>query len=251
MHNIGLKLWSRNIQYIRPAQKLYDEKYYSYIELFAEPESYSMQIKYWQELKIPFIIHGPHYAAGVNFADSEKEAHNRAAVEEALRYADALHSSIVIFHPGVGGTPEETIRQVKSIGDKRMVMENKPALGLGGEVCRGASKEEITELLSETGLRFCLDIGHAICAANTYKVFPLDYVRELITLQPAVFHLTDGDIFSERDGHQHYGHGNYPFKEIIRLIPEGAMITNEAKKDSPHTLVDFCADIDFFRRLSL
>lgn len=44
------------------------------------------------------------------------------------------------------------------------------------------------------------------------------------------FHLTNGDYASELDSHLHYGAGSFSIKELIKLVPESCMITNEAKR---------------------
>ena len=38
-NKIGLKLWSLNENYIKPARELFKEKIYDYIELYAVPSS--------------------------------------------------------------------------------------------------------------------------------------------------------------------------------------------------------------------
>lgn len=71
--NLGLKIWSTNTNYLKDAIKLFDKGYYKYIELFVLPGSYRHYIKFWKDLRIPFIIHAPHYREGMNLADKEKK----------------------------------------------------------------------------------------------------------------------------------------------------------------------------------
>ena len=92
------------------------------------------------------------------------------------------------------------------------------------------------------GCGFCLDFGHAICTANTLKKEPLAFIGELRKLNPRVYHLTDGDFNSELDSHLHYGKGSFPLQKLLELVPEGGMITNEAKRFNSDTLEEFLID---------
>lgn len=64
-----------------------------------------------------------------------------------------------------------------------------------------------------------------------------------------MYHLTDGDFKSVYDRHFNYGEGDFPLSELFGLIPEGQMITNEAKKSSQDNLDDFVADVNFIKAL--
>ena len=74
--NKGLKLWSTNDYYIEDAKKLYESGIYDYIELYTVPDSFCNFIKYWKELKIPFILHAPHYQSGINWGIKENRLTN-------------------------------------------------------------------------------------------------------------------------------------------------------------------------------
>ncbi len=247
MRRIGLKLWSTNENYLSHATRLFEDGYCDYIELYIKPASGYLDI--WERIKVPFIIHAPHFGDGVNLSLPENIEYNMHCYELAAKYADRLDSKTIIFHPGVGGNIKETVRQLQVISDKRIVIENKPQYGLKMENCVGHSYEEIDYLLKNTGLRFCLDIGHAICSANSKRVDYLEFISKMILLGPSIYHLTDGDIKSELDRHDHYGEGTYPLDDILRLMPSDCIITNEAKKDSDLTLDCFIKDVEFLRKL--
>ena len=93
------------------------------------------------------------------------------------------------------------------------------------------------------GLGFCLDIGHAICAANGHGQDPFTALAEYIKLKPDMYHLTDGDINGVLDRHDHIGEGSFDFKSIFSYLPEKSMITIETKKDSAINLDDFIRDV--------
>jgi len=125
MHKIGLKLWSVNQNYIDEARRLFLEGVYDYIELYVVPESLSF-LPIWEELRIPFVSHAPHFGHQVNFADANKIKYNRKLIEETQLFADRLKARYIIVHPGVNGVIEETSRQLKKIRDSRILIENKP-----------------------------------------------------------------------------------------------------------------------------
>ena len=53
--------------------------------------------------------------------------------------------------------------------------------------------------MEESGCGFCLDIGHAICSANSLGIEPYSYIEKLVTLNPKRIHLSDIDIKSKYD----------------------------------------------------
>ena len=80
MFKIGLKLWSTNKNYVDEARRLYDAGVFDYIELFSVPDSYSEFINTWKSLDIPYVIHGPHYTTGLNFADKKCFEKNKTSL---------------------------------------------------------------------------------------------------------------------------------------------------------------------------
>ena len=62
-----------------------------------------------------------------------------------------------------------------------------------------------------------------------------------------MFHLTDNDFNSVYDKHWHFGEGNMPVKEIIKLLPENSCITIETYKDRKDSLEDFERDVEYIR----
>ena len=248
MFNIGLKLWSINKNYIDEAIKYFDLGFYQYIELYVVPESYDTYINNWKKLKIPFVLHAPHYKDNMNLANEDNLIVNLKLTEEVKKYADALRTTIIIYHPGTNGNIEETIRQLKIINDNRIVVENKPYYALiKNLICNGATPDELRIIKEQTGLGVCLDFGHAICAANAKKVNPFNFIKDFINLKPKIFHLTDGDYHSFTDKHDHFGKGDFPLLEILKLIPQHSNITNEAVKDSNDNLNDFSEDIKILK----
>ncbi|HRR40868.1 MAG TPA: TIM barrel protein, partial [Syntrophales bacterium] len=236
---LGLKIWSTNLFYVEPARELYRRKIFDYIELYAVPGSASSCIGAWSRMGIPFCLHAPHAYSGFNLAKWHQVEENRTLLDELRLFVESLQPAYVIFHPGIEGTAQETIRQIgvfrKTHDDVfcRALLENKPFLGIHGEICIGASPEEVSLLLKETGLQFCLDMGHALAYAAWAKRNPDVVLDEFLTLRPKMFHLADGDRDSFVDQHRNLGRGNYDIGGMLQRIPPGACLTLEAEK-TPH-----------------
>jgi deoxyribonuclease IV len=246
---IGLKLWSTNRHYIRQALDLYNQGRFSYIELFVEPHSEDF-LNEWKSLRIPFVLHAPTSYTGLNFSDSRFFETNVSLVSAVAMYSCVLNPNYVIFHPGILGTIEETIRQINSM--KRRfpqvfnvgLIENKPKVGLKDERCIGYAPPQIKRLMNDTGMGFCLDFGHAICAAAAERCFWKEYIDSFIELYPQLFHLSDGHVSSVKDEHLHLKEGDFDIPWIVSRIPEDGMVSLETRKDSLKDLNDFRNDID-------
>lgn len=250
MYQIGLKLWSTNTDtYLREAERLYADGFFSYIELYVVPGSLEC-LPAWKTVKIPFLIHNAHFMQHFNLADRERAESNRKIYEETRRFADALNARWIIFHGGIDGNIEETARQLSAFREPRALIENKPFRALpnrmGGNFCRGYDIAELKRVMDASGCGFCLDFGHAVCAANSLRREPYSYIEELMTLNPAMYHLTDvNDMTSEYDSHPHLGKGTLDLNRIQNLIPDSAYVTVETEKTSSTQLTDFRDDILF------
>ncbi len=247
MYKLGLKLWSVNTDYYyEEAKKLYNKGVFDYIELYVVPNTLET-IDKWSKIGIPFIIHCPHFMHGFNLAKAEKKENNFAIYQEVKQFADILNAKYIIFHGGVDGDIKETARQLTSFNEPRALIENKPMVALpnrmGGNFCRGYNKEEIQIVKQASSCGFCLDFGHAICAANFQKKEIYEYCKEFLALKPNMFHLTDNtDINSPYDTHPNLGKGQLNLEKIKQMLPQDAIITLETDKTSKTNLDDFIGD---------
>ena len=250
MYKFGLKLWSTNKQYIKPALELFEKGIFSYIELFSVPNSFKECINLWKPLNIPFVIHAPHTHVGLNLAKKDQFKKNILLAQEAQCYADALNTDTIIFHPGVNGDIQETIRQLNIIDDNRILIENKPYYTINNNrICNGHSPKEIESILQSTNVGFCLDLGHAIYSANAKKIDGISYIKSFMQLSPIMFHLTDGNYYGTYDDHAHFGTGSFDLKKILKMLPKQNLITIETVKDNIDNLSDFAKDIRFLKKL--
>ncbi|MFH1461699.1 MAG: TIM barrel protein [bacterium] len=252
MYKLGLKLWSTNKNYIKPALELYEKKIYDYIELFVVPNSYDEYINIWKSLDIPFIIHASHSAVGLNLANKEMLNQNLRLVSQAQMYADTLDSEFIIFHPGIDGDIGQTVFQLNKINDLRVLIENKPYYTIDKKlICNGYSPQDIDFILENTGVGFCFDVGHAIYSANAQGIDWYGYLLKFNELDPKVYHLADGDINGVIDQHEHLGFGSFDLKKIINLFSNNLHITVETKKNYNDSLSDFELDVLFLKEKGL
>ncbi len=238
MGGLGLKLWSVNTDRMDDAAELVREGQLSYVELYVVPGSSSQCLRCWQKGNIPFILHAPHAYSGLNMSLRKYKEDAKELILEVEAYRTALNPNGVIFHPGMRGTVNETIRQLRSF--KKVfpelfdiaLIENNPKEGLNGEICVGASPEEIKQIMEETNLALCLDIGHAICFSAWANMNYENVLDDFATLHPRIYHLSDGDVRSRTDMHLRLGDGNFNLEKIIRRIPQESTITLETSGGS-------------------
>lgn len=254
MHKLGLKLWSSNAFYIEPAIALFDDGVFEYIELYVVPGTEKDYLHQWQNIKIPFLLHAAHSYHGLNFSVREFESRNRDLIKEVESFRKALCPAHVIFHPGIQGSLEESLRQMRTFANEfqnlfdLVVIENKPKIGLKGETCIGASPEEVKNILKETTFGFCFDIGHAICYSAWKHTEYKRIIDQFLELEPKVFHLSDGKMNSQTDIHLNFNCGDFKLNEIIPKIPAGVHVSIETHKKSKSNLDDFLKDIAYFRQ---
>ena len=244
MLKLGLKLWSVNTDaYLREAVKLYARKVFDYLEIYFVPGSGATAAE-WKATGIPCIVHAPHSRHGVNLAAADRESYNRETFAAVRKFADALSASDVIAHGGALGSIAEIVRQLKLIGDPRILIENKPYLPIDRSNIKlaGSTPEEIAEIIAGASCGFCLDIGHMVASANAHKANWRDYFKAFLALKPKIFHLSDLQADSDIDQHLHFGDGSLPIGEIASQLPPDSAVSIETKRDSADNLDDFVRD---------
>lgn len=144
----------------------------------------------------------------------------RASVEEinkTLKLANEIDVEMVTVHPGIysplsiywdktSKTAIESLNKIKRKGEDygvTIAMENLPDMWLA--LC--SKPEETRDFLDETGLKFCLDVGHA---------YTSDSLNEFLKLEPVNLHLHDN--VGEEDIHLALGEGQIDFKQILKSL---------------------------------
>lgn len=250
----GLKLWSRNINYIPLIEELVRGGYCDFVEVYVHWQTSPETLSAWTKARVPIRLHAPHTHGGFNPSLKEGMEQKIEILKRVDAYRQALDPSSIVFHPGINGSIEETAVQFNMFKQQyaqlfgKALIENKPKVGLEGEICCGASPEEIKTLLKATGFGFCLDFGHAICYAAWAKLPWERVIDAFMESSPSLFHLSDADAASVIDDHRHFGEGNYDLRAIMGRIPEGSFVTIETKHDHPDHLDDFKRDVDHLKR---
>lgn len=247
MLKIGIKLWSTNIEVLSQVSDMYSHAIFDYIELYLVPGTFCETVECWNGLKIPIIVHAPHFGHGFNLADKDLKDSNIKIFRDVFRYADRLRTDTIIVHGGNGGEKGETIQQLKFLKDSRVLIENKPKMGLNGKECIGYMPEDLFEIVTECGLRgFVLDFNHAVCAARSLSRDPLDFIEGFLIQNPRMFHFGDGDYCSLVDTHMNLGCGSMPLAKFAARLPQEAIITIETPNDFSRGLCDFEKNKVFF-----
>lgn len=224
----GLKLWSTDRNIIQEAKELIKDGTFDYIELMAVPDT---DISLFKEMKAPFIIHIPHDGFGLNIADKEKKEFNLKIINQSIECADKLSAEYLILHPGFGQM-EAAIKFLKGVSDSRILIENMTVVGAHNEKMIGYNLKQI-KILAKNKFGFCLDFGHAIKAAISLKVEWAKFIEQLLTLQPKVFHVSDGTFLEGPDDHFNIGEGEYDFKFFLDCVKKNAsqLVTLETPKE--------------------
>jgi sugar phosphate isomerase/epimerase len=250
MVKFGLKLWSDNEKYLPDAESMYANGIYDYIELYIVPQTYERYIKLWKSLEIPFIIHCTHSIHGFNLAIKEKSDANLEMFSEVKCFADRLNAAYIVVHPGIEGLLEESIRQILSLRDRRLLVENKPYLSMLGEYCRGSTLEELQKIIDSCGIGFCFDIPHAFNTALHIKKDYVAYAKELSCLWPKVIHISDGRFSDRHDAHLNIGEGEFDFVAVKEIIfsSKAEYVTLETRKKN-EGLADFIDDLTAIKKI--
>jgi endonuclease IV len=234
--------------------KIVKDGIYDFVQLIVLSDSYDGTNAIIREKMqdIRTVIHAPFY--DIDTGNRDLLESNLHKLKNAQKFADLLHSDIIILHPGIGDGEEylrETIRQFQMTNDARIAVENLP-YNPHGRVLHGSSPEEIKRIVDETHCKFCFDFAHGICAANSLSRNIYDDFAKYNALNPELYHLSDGDFSETVDHHLHLGSGNYDIVKILKeFTPEDAMIVLETKHENAITADLWIKDMRYIRELGL
>jgi len=247
---IGLKIWSINTDCASTIEQIIREKLCDYIELYIVPGTFYETHEFWRSLPVPYILHAPTTLHGLNPARAELADSNCRLYEEVEWFAADLGTETIILHPGIDGPLATSIAWLRGIARPGLLIENKPWWSLDRRVCVGATPIAIQYIMSQTGIGFCLDFGHAIKTAIALKLNALDLIDRFLELKPAIFHISDGNMLDMMDQHWSLGKGDFPFPLIFQrlLLFQPSKITVETEKEFPDFYDQFYRDIMFIRR---
>jgi len=225
---IGLKIWSINYDSFNKLAEFHKNGLIDYVELYIVPNSFDEE-KLKPLLGIPIIFHAPNFYH--KFSLCQKDKIFEDSLKTIRKFVDFFKEKRIIFHPGVILEEEEddiekTIDGINSLKDQLdIILENVPKIGYQVNVqLLAAIPDEFKKVLKSTGVKSCLDLGHAIASANHYRRDPIEFIKEFISFGPYMIHISDGDYSSVEDSHQHLGEGDYPLKELVKMIPKNCQV---------------------------
>jgi deoxyribonuclease IV len=243
---LGLKLYTTDTPLIPAAANLKKKALIHYIELYVVPQTTSDQIEQWRRMDASFVIHAAHAAHGVNLAQAAKEKENRRYFARVKGVADTLRVDRIIVHGGNNGSIEETIRQVGMLGDERIVIENKPKIGILDEACVGWSPAEFQQI-ADAGLLngMALDFAHASCAARSEGMSEREMISQFLAFRPKLYHVSDGISSSQKDVHLNLGEGDRDLAFYLSCVSPGGLVTIETPRTPSKGLDEFVDDVNF------
>jgi len=245
---IGLKLWSTNDNYLKPAKDLFDQGVFDYIELYFVPGTLNTY-KLWNSLDIPVAVHAPHERHGLNLSLKANLSHNQELLKETLMFANKTQSNYIVVHPGYGGNVDEVVNQLFPFKNEKICIENMPLKLLNtSDVSVGATYEDLVKIINKLGISFCLDINHSICTANALSFDLYSFIQQLSKLEPIFVHISDNAKSEVIDTHLHLGKGDHDFNKIFKIISCDQVLI-ETNKDSPDNLLDFNEDVNYLKMI--
>ncbi len=213
-------LASNPLSCFRPLKEMIDMLPPSYdgIEILAEKEhGWENRDKVLDTISnsdLKFQIHAPFN--DINPA-SMNENMRKASIREivkSIKMADLLDIDVVTMHPGIlsptgrywDHVHNACIESLKEIQihaedmDVTLALENMPYL----DMTMGRTPDEMRKILDSTGLKFCLDLGHAHTSEK---------IMGFLEIEPVNIHIHDN--YGGKDLHLPLGEGNAVFEPVI------------------------------------
>jgi hypothetical protein len=236
---VGVKIMPHTeIAYIKKIQE-----YADFFEIYAGP-TVDLRDERLSALNIPVsVVHSAYLDDGVNFANPKRSQINRVLLQKAQKIADHFRSTKIVFHPEQVEdkfcSNKSLIKFLNKNYDERLLMENMPD-ATDGLLHLGRNYEEIIEIVSETGVKTCLDFTHAaefvarhMSDRNGFS--PNNFIKKLLALKPPHFHLADTNldlVFNKNYSEVHLNlwegnMGNIDFIKACFLKIPGAAVTLE------------------------
>jgi len=248
---IGIKIATRNL-YLIP--EIYENRnLIDFIEIILMPEFTEKEIKFIQNLQMPYAIHIPAGIYDLDFGDIQKQAKNLAYIKRINKYKKELNAFCYIVHPESRDI-ELSLANITKLQLAPLTIENMPKEShLGGELL-GFDPPGLQEFFKRIpALEFCFDISHAIKAAISLKADPLPFINEFLTFKkPLIFHLAGGTLFSAIDEHLNLDEGQYALSEIKKILLRQNYIVNltfETPKSADKTIKNDLKNMEFFLNL--
>lgn len=243
----GLKLRTNEAKLMKEAVKLIEDQVFGYVELLINPQH--PDITPFSQFDVEYVVHVPHENYGVNIGNPEQRDFTLKMIDYSVKCADDLDAKTIILHAGTDSL-ENAKEILSSYDNSHIVIENMPLVGLNGESCLGYDAESLRELTCNNRFGLCLDFGHAIKSALSLKIDSDHVLSNFMDPTPKIYHISDGDLSTEKDNHLDIGVGSFDFNSIYRFISIGKseMITLETPRQTD-TVEDDVKNISKLKKL--
>lgn len=251
----GIKLWTKNEESFLKCIQLLDEKTFDYLELYIVPDNFNSD-SLLQFSNHEVILHAPSFNHNFNLIDKNEVF--QKSLKSIKEVSEVVNSSLIIVHPGVQTIDLRqklfdiviaNLKEIQELG-LEIILENVPALALDSSTKMVASKyEDFKYVTNAAKTLVCIDVTHTICSANAYNIDPLIYLKKFIELDPFMIHFCNGNLESLVDLHLDIDKGNFPLKEILRMIPRNASISLETPKTDFKGLTNDVRNLELLKHL--
>ena len=241
---LGIKLWSSNLDCLPSVKRSIVGGDVHYIEIMPVPSQ--NDVEPFQQLKCPVVIHVNTDRRKINIADPAMLKENLKSIQNDIRWADELNAKNIIVHPGLGNI-HDAVKFIRGLNDERVIVENMPKISLNGDIMIAHSIEDI-KTFQNHDIGFCLDFNHAMRAATSLNIPEKRFIRDLNSISPMMFHISDGNKKREKDEHIHLGAGDFdiPFFVNIANKKQDSYVTLETPKN---TVEDDARNIEFIKKV--
>jgi sugar phosphate isomerase/epimerase len=196
------------------------------------------------------FVHAGHYNnSGFNPVDASRRVKDLAILDQAILAAECFGTEEIIIHPqrclSGAHTIDNLIDFINIPRRQHILLENMPC-----PTFFATEPMEIQRVMAATGCGFCLDIAHAACYAYSEGYDLEKFLRDLIALEPTLYHLSDTPHVLKpygwcEDEHWHLGTGDIDWELAISLVPDDSCVTLETPMSTEGQL----EDIRFLRNL--
>jgi sugar phosphate isomerase/epimerase len=217
-----------------------------------------------------WVVHGPHVGHGVRFPDLTESA--AETFKDSIRLASDLGARYVITHIG-GMHPGSDMESGYSKAVENILMMKDFAKDFGVELLMenliykenyvveiGLEKthdwnfcskpDDVRRLLKDVKCGLLMDFAHAIVTSHNMGADHRDVLKEILDLEPVMFHVCDGRFGVEKDGHMNLGRGDYDIKSFFGMIGDSD-VTLEIASDRIPVFEDFKESVDYLRSIGV
>lgn len=224
-----------------------------YVDFFEIYTTVGYEFDFLREINKLYTVHIPHFWSDkINFANSKREKVNLEALRWAQHIADKFDSDKIVFHPEIiedeNCSLNVLIDFIHRNYDSRLLVETMPYSTKGfTHIC--GDVDELRMVVDKTKIGFCLDFSHVAEYAMKKDIDFELCLKNLLSLRPTYFHITDSDlkrVFIDNYMGKHFNffEGNMDIELCKKYLPLDAWTLLE----TPPDIEKQKREIEFLRR---